>query len=398
MARATSSLPVPVSPVMRTGASEAAARPICFQMASIAALWPIELAAGPPAPGALGGGGRGGSARCRRALAQGALHRGEQEGQVEGLGDVVEGAVAHRLDGAIAVAVGGRHDHRDLAVLARRAARGAGRARRRRAGGCRAGCSRRARRATRRRASARPRGGQRAVPEALDGGGEALADPALVVDDEHRAHGRASGRVAGAAASRPRRARRAGNESSKQVTPALPGVGERAAVRRGDGARERQAEARALRLRGEEGLEQLGHPGVVDAGAVVEDAHPRRAIRRRPRGPRPRRPPARPRRRCAPGCRSRAPRRRRRARRWRRRRPRCAPRAPAPRARAGPRAAPTSAPSAVAARGPLRRPATTRRSATSLSRRVTSSDTRGELARELGGRVGAACGPGRRGA
>ena len=117
MARATSSLPVPVSPVMRTGASEAAARPICFQMASMAALCADELAAARRAGGAR-------RRRARRqgalqgALAQGALHRGEQEGQVEGLGDVVEGAVAHRLDGAIAVAVGGRHDHRDLAVLA----------------------------------------------------------------------------------------------------------------------------------------------------------------------------------------------------------------------------------------------------------------------------------------
>ena len=48
-----------------------------------------------------------------------------------------------------------------------------------------------------------------------------------------------------------------------------------------------------------------------------------------------------------------------------------------------------SAPSAVVARGPLRRPATTSRSATSLSRRVDLLRHRGELARELGGCVGA---------
>src|SRR5262245_19802333 len=50
-----------------------------------------------------------------------------------------------------------------------------------------------------------------------------------------------------------------------------PLVRERAPVRHGDGAGEREAEAGALGLGGEERLEELGEPGAVDALAAVLD-------------------------------------------------------------------------------------------------------------------------------
>ena len=59
MARATSSLPVPVSPVMRTGAVDADARPISFQIASMAALVPTRSWR------ASGGSGTGPASRAR---------------------------------------------------------------------------------------------------------------------------------------------------------------------------------------------------------------------------------------------------------------------------------------------------------------------------------------------
>ncbi len=55
--------------------------------------------------------------------------------------------------------------------------------------------------------------GEGAVAEPLDGGAQALADAALVVDDEDGAHARTSGRTGA-----PREVG-GGNESSKQVTP-----------------------------------------------------------------------------------------------------------------------------------------------------------------------------------
>jgi hypothetical protein len=53
-----------------------------------------------------------------RALAYSAPHGVEQHGQVEGLGGVVEGAEAHRADGALAVAIGRRHDDRHVGRFA----------------------------------------------------------------------------------------------------------------------------------------------------------------------------------------------------------------------------------------------------------------------------------------
>ena len=49
------------------------------------------------------------------ALLDGAVDGRAQRGQVEGLRDVVEGPVAHGADRPLAVAVGGRHDHGDVA-------------------------------------------------------------------------------------------------------------------------------------------------------------------------------------------------------------------------------------------------------------------------------------------
>ena len=111
MARATSSLPVPVSPVMSTGASEAAARPISFQMASIA----VDV---PTRPARAGGGGGLVSACDSAALLDRALDGGEERREIERLGQVVEGAVAHGADGALAVAVRRRHDDRHVALRA----------------------------------------------------------------------------------------------------------------------------------------------------------------------------------------------------------------------------------------------------------------------------------------
>ena len=125
MARATSSLPVPVSPVISTGASTPAARPMSFQIASIAALVPTS------APRAARAAGAAAQRPRERALLDRALDGGEQQRQIERLGEVVEGAVAHRADGALAVAVGGGDDHRHVAVRARRAARAGNRGRRR---------------------------------------------------------------------------------------------------------------------------------------------------------------------------------------------------------------------------------------------------------------------------
>ena len=67
-----------------------------------------------------------GGERCRwrerlhqRSLLDRALDGGEQQREIERLGEVVERAVAHRLDGALAVPIRGGHDDGDVAVPAR---------------------------------------------------------------------------------------------------------------------------------------------------------------------------------------------------------------------------------------------------------------------------------------
>ncbi len=203
MARATSSLPVPVSPVIRTGASEAAERPICFQIASIAALVPRRALR----PSSLGGRGQ---RLGQGALLERALQGLEEDGEIEGLGQVVEGAVAHGLDGAVAVAVGGGDDDRDLAERAFAELAQELEA----APVAEADVEEDAvdRLAPEERAGLAEAGrGEGAVAQPLDGRGQALADAALVLDDEDRAHAEPSAVAA-------RRTR--GKTSSKQVVRA----------------------------------------------------------------------------------------------------------------------------------------------------------------------------------
>ena len=63
----------------------------------------------------------------RRALLDGARDAWRAARQVEGLGEVVERAVAHRADGALAVAVRGGDDHRHVGCVAAQLARGSSR-------------------------------------------------------------------------------------------------------------------------------------------------------------------------------------------------------------------------------------------------------------------------------
>jgi hypothetical protein len=60
---------------------------------------------------------RGGRRLRQPALRDRALDGGEQRREVERLGQIVEGAVAHGADGALRVAVRGRDDHRHVLLL-----------------------------------------------------------------------------------------------------------------------------------------------------------------------------------------------------------------------------------------------------------------------------------------
>src|SRR5207244_851105 len=119
-----------------------------------------------------------------RALLDGALDGGEEEREVEGLGEVVEGAVAHRLDGALAVAIGGGDDHRHLAMdtgaqLAQEVEAVAV---------AQPDVEQHAVDGLLREQLARllePAGGYRKITELLDGTLEALADAPLVLHDQH---------------------------------------------------------------------------------------------------------------------------------------------------------------------------------------------------------------------
>ncbi len=183
MERATSSLPVPLSPVMRTETPDVAARPIAFHTASMRALDPDQRRPlGVPGVGV--GGGSGGDGRRLHRAAQ----RVEELVEIEGLRHVVEGPELHRVDGALAVAVGGGHHHGQrgvgdaqlreeldpVAVLEAHVEQDAVDA-------------------------AAPEGGAR-LHHALrrarrhaagtgDGADQAVADGAVVVDDEDRGHG-----------------------------------------------------------------------------------------------------------------------------------------------------------------------------------------------------------------
>ncbi len=115
-ASATSSLPVPDSPVMRTVASDGATLPMSLKTSSIGLLLPtIRSRSASRLPSS-----------SRRALTSEAMsacsktrsQRGEEVVDLERLGDVVVGAVLHGLDGGGAPAERGHHDDLELAVLA----------------------------------------------------------------------------------------------------------------------------------------------------------------------------------------------------------------------------------------------------------------------------------------
>ena len=191
---------------------------------------------------------------------------------------------------------------------ARRAARAGSRARRRRAGGCRAARSRRRARPATARPSPIPAAAIGRQPIALITSHEPLPQPRLVLDDEHGAVMRAAPRP-GPAAARGALARQRQLEARHVSVPSVNHV---APVRARDRARDGQAEAGPLGLGGEERLEQLADaPGRNAAAAVLRRAPARRAVVVRP-SPRWCRRRATPRWRCAARCRARAP--------WRRRR------------------------------------------------------------------------------
>jgi hypothetical protein len=113
MARATSSLPVPLSPVTSTVASVEATRSMRLRISRIARLDPTS---------ALDGCARTTSLCSRRhLLAQApvlhrALHGDREHVGVDGLGEEVVGPGAHRPHGGLQVAVPGEHDHRHVGV------------------------------------------------------------------------------------------------------------------------------------------------------------------------------------------------------------------------------------------------------------------------------------------
>ncbi len=184
-ARATSSLPVPVSPVIKTGVSEAAARPMSFQIVNIAALVPTSWRFGSRRTGV-----RDRKIAGERVLLERALDGRQELLQVERLGEVVERAVPHRRDGPLAVAVSGRDDdrhvaHRPLADLAQEIeAAPVSQAKIEEDAVDRPGLERLPRLGQARR-------GDSLLSEATDGRDQTFSNPRLVFDDQNRAHVRA---------------------------------------------------------------------------------------------------------------------------------------------------------------------------------------------------------------
>ena len=141
-AAATSSLPVPLSPTIRTGSSVAAARPIALKTSRIAALWPTSsgsvVGASVAVLGILLAVAEGADLGGEGTLAQGPLQGQQDLVEVERLGQVVVGPPAHRLDGGGRAAEGGDDDHGQVGQRRARAA-GAPPGRRGRASSGRAG-------------------------------------------------------------------------------------------------------------------------------------------------------------------------------------------------------------------------------------------------------------------
>jgi hypothetical protein len=109
-ARATSSLPVPVSPVISTDSGACASRPMARNSARIAGASPTSCGeCRPPA-----------AWRCRRAISSacGSARAGQRDGvvQVEGLGQEFVRAAAERTGGAGHVGIARHHDHRQVRV------------------------------------------------------------------------------------------------------------------------------------------------------------------------------------------------------------------------------------------------------------------------------------------
>ena len=150
MARATSSLPVPVSPVISTLLFVGATRRMSSKTACIGGRAADQVLEGRASAPLLA------EVAVLRAVAAHVERVADDDLdglEVEGLQHEVEGAVLHRLDGRLDRAVGGQHDHRHLGVELAHACRG-GRSRWRRA--C-AGRSARDRSAPARSARAPPR-------------------------------------------------------------------------------------------------------------------------------------------------------------------------------------------------------------------------------------------------
>ena len=182
MARATSSLPVPLSPVISTDTVDDAARPMAFHTASIVALEPTRSPSLAPAAR------RAATLRAPPAPLTARAQRLDQPIEIERLGEVVEGAELHRLDGALAVAVGRGHDHRQ-ARGARCEAPRAARGRSHPSSRISSSTPSTPPRPISARAWTYPLGGARLEAGGLDRADQAVADHALVVDDEDRGHG-----------------------------------------------------------------------------------------------------------------------------------------------------------------------------------------------------------------
>ena len=116
--RATSSLPVPFSPRMRTLASVGPARSISDQIRAIAGESPSSGVSPPPAGAAIASTLRRSVTTSAREVRKrgGGADGGEQPLVRPGLGDEIGGAALHRLDRDADAGMGGDHHHHRLRV------------------------------------------------------------------------------------------------------------------------------------------------------------------------------------------------------------------------------------------------------------------------------------------
>ena len=104
-ARATSSLPVPDSPVMSTVVFDCERRPIARKTSCIAGAWP-SISGAAPVSASTGAG--------RRRLDHRAADERDGVIDVERLRQILEGAALERRDRAVEIRVRGHDDHRQL--------------------------------------------------------------------------------------------------------------------------------------------------------------------------------------------------------------------------------------------------------------------------------------------